>query len=68
MGCSLDLLKSPQDPAAARENEGGGQIYRKRDGNDDVMDRKSGVNTHRRLALNGQRKSWRYDFERCISV
>ena len=42
MGCSLDLLKSPQDPAAAWEKRGGwgGQIERKREGDDDVMDRK----------------------------
>lgn len=39
MGCSLDLLKSPQEPAAAWEKSGG-PIERKRKGDDDVMDRK----------------------------
>lgn len=39
MGCSLDLLKSPQEPAAAWEKSRG-QIERKKEGDDDVMDRK----------------------------
>lgn len=63
MGCPLDLLKSPREPTAAWE---------KGEGTDDAMGRKGGkkdgVNKRRRLALNGQRNGWRYDFERCISA
>lgn len=36
MGSSLDLLKSPQEPAAAWEKRG---AERRKEGNDDVMDR-----------------------------
>lgn len=64
MGCPLDLLKSPREPAAAWEKREG-----RREGDDDVMGKKKkGMNKRRRLALNGQWNRRRYDFERCISA